>query len=142
MSWIVECQGQTIWEPALVVGRLFLAELVALERLFRCPSGIAETMSDFMEVDPVQLELFIRRGFEALGRTNSGPLLALAEGCFAIAIALNAKITGSWPSAPAELGYLVERAKTVLYPVPRTRIPPNAGPWSVVVPKSDLPDGT
>ena len=41
MSWIVECRGRSDLKLALVVGRLFLGELVALERLFGCRVGLA-----------------------------------------------------------------------------------------------------
>jgi Family of unknown function (DUF6086) len=139
VGWRVEYNNQTIWEPALVVGQLFLGELGALERLFACPSGIVDTGMDTMEIDPIQLQQFLERGFAVLDRTNSGPLLALVEGCFAITIALNHKITQTWPTVSVDFQSLVDRARTVFFPIPRTTLPPNPGPWSVVIPRSDLP---
>lgn len=108
MSWSVDCSGKTIWEPALIVGRMFLDELKVLERVFKCRSGIVDNFDDTMEIDQVQLDRFIQRGFATLDRTNSGPVLALSEGCFAIAIALDARITGRWPTAPAHVLPIVE----------------------------------
>lgn len=42
MSWNVACSGKTVWEPALIVGRMFLDELRVLEQIFRSRSGIVD----------------------------------------------------------------------------------------------------
>jgi hypothetical protein len=101
----------------LQVGSLFLCETEAIERIVGTKSGVTSPLADEMEIDAKQLETFIQATLRMLAKTNNGPLVALIEGCLAIAIALNAEITGSWPDVPERLRFVVDRARTVMLPM-------------------------
>jgi hypothetical protein len=107
-----------IWSPSLKTGQLFSAEIQALEQVVGQRSGITTTMSDTLEIDPPVLTTFIQAALHLLEESNSGPLLAMTAGCLEVAIALNAKITGQWPSVAESLQPLVRRAQTVMGALP------------------------
>jgi hypothetical protein len=109
---------QMIWSPSLKTGQLFSAEIQALEQVVGQRSGITTTMSDTLEIDPPVLTTFIQAALHLLEESNSGPLLAMTAGCLEVAIALNAKITGQWPSVAESLQPLVRRARTVMGALP------------------------
>ena len=115
MGIFVECNGLTIWEPSLRVGRLFIAQLRAIESVFAIPSGFSEIEADEVEIDPVQLQKFVAHIINALEQTNNKFLLTMVDGCFKIVIALNAKITGEWFPVSDKLAPIVVDAKALLF---------------------------
>jgi hypothetical protein len=96
------------------VGQLFFDEVTALERTFGLKSGIQSVLADELEIEPYELNEFVRGVLVALERSNNGPLIALTSGCVQIAIALNAEITGEWPQVPQRLGDLLAGSRHVM----------------------------
>jgi len=118
MSVIVECNGKEIWSPSLRVGNLFFEQIRALENTLELESGVDSPLADTYEIDAVTFDTFIKQNLQILETTNNGSLFTLMTGCLEIAIALNAKITGQWPSVSERLNPLVVRAKTAMNPKP------------------------
>ena len=118
MGMIVECNGRQLWSPSLRVGRLFVDQIEALERIIDQQSGVGCPLADTVEIDAPTFEAFIQRALQTLDGTTNGPLLAMAAGCLEVAIALNASITGRWPEVNERLRPLVARARTVMKAAP------------------------
>jgi hypothetical protein len=59
MSYLFEHQDKPIWEPSIDVARLLLAATSHLENLLGIKSGLAEYMSDTIDVDFGQLSRFL-----------------------------------------------------------------------------------
>jgi hypothetical protein len=118
MSVIVECNKKEIWSPSLRVGNLFFDQIKALEKTLELESGVCSPLADTYEIDAATFDTFIKQSLEILETTNNGSLFTLMTGCLEIAIALNAKITGQWPSVSERLNPLLVRAKTAISPKP------------------------
>ncbi len=114
MSIIVECNGQEIWSPSLRVGNLFFEQIKALEHFLDISSGVDSVLADTLEIDATTFEIFIHKALQTLETANNGPLFALTSGCLEIAIALNAIITGEWPSVSERLKPLLKSSQTVM----------------------------
>lgn len=118
MGMTVTCRGDVVWSPGESAGRLFLDGIQSLERMVGRPSGVVEPVTELVEIDIASLGSFIAQVLGCLDRTNSGPLFAMTEGCLAVAIALHAQVTGTWPDVSTRLQHVVARARTVMQPVP------------------------
>lgn len=95
-------------------GYLFTDQLRALERALKMESGLRFSVEDTASIDGPQFHVFVDSLLELLDSTNNGPLFAMASGCAAVAIALNAKITGNWPDVQGQALPIVERAHHVM----------------------------
>jgi hypothetical protein len=113
-----------IWSPGLMAGHLFIDEMSAIAKTIGQESGIVVTMSDTVEIDPPAFASFIQAVLRTLEETSNGPLFAMSAGCIEVAIALNAKLTGEWPTVSARLQPLVDQARTVLDPISPSATPP------------------
>ena len=59
MSYIFEWSGETLWSPALRVGKLYVTLADALADVVSVPHGLSAMASDFYVVDRDQLAEFI-----------------------------------------------------------------------------------
>ena len=118
MGITVRCNSQVVWSPGYMAGNLFADEMEALERITGMRSGVAFRVSEILDIDAPTFSTFIASVLQFLDQTNNGPLVAMASGCVAVAIALNAQITGQWPVVSDRLEPLVQRARTVLEAIP------------------------
>lgn len=117
MGIIVECNEQELWSPSLGVGNFFFAQIKALELLVQESSGISAIDGDLFNIDADLFQNFIKVVIKKLEETNNTPLLALSSGCLEICIALNAKITGKWPTVSPQLESLLTRSQKVMLPI-------------------------
>jgi len=91
MGYIFEKNDVTVWSPSLDVARLFLASVRQLEQQVHLPSGLAETMSDTIEIDPNLLLEFVRTLFLTSNTSNQslsillhGPIVHLIALLYAV----------------------------------------------------------
>ena len=104
------------WNPALTVGFLYLDQVQALERAFRVKSGVESPVGDEIHIDAEVFGEFLKTVLGALQETNNGPLVALSAGCIEVSLALNAYITGAWPTVPKGSEFLLAEARNVMLP--------------------------
>lgn len=143
MGIIVICDERPIWEPSLAVGRLFIAEIRALEEMIGLKSGFSDIVSDEVSLDETLLAAFLDVTGRRLAETNNGPLKILSAGCIQIAIALYACAAGEWIALPESLNVIERGAVEALRPEaryivlseqPPSSVPPPEGArdWTVV----------
>lgn len=77
MSYVVEHEDKTIWEPSRNTGKLFLSQVHCLEMILGTPSGFSEYMSDTVSVDAGKLDSFLGRLIEWANRDNTSIRLLL-----------------------------------------------------------------
>lgn len=116
MGFYVHSGTRELWLPSLTVGFLYLDQVQALERAFRVKSGVESSEADDIKIDAEVFGEFIKAVLRELQETNNGPLVGLSAGCIEVCLALNAKITGAWPTVPKGLEFLLAEAKNVMLP--------------------------
>ena len=117
MSYVVDCKGVTVWQPARRVGDYFLGNIKILEKLVETDSGITSHVADGMEIDPVIFNGFVEKTLEYIEKTNNTALVAMMSGIIEINIALNADINGFYPEITSKNRTIIERSKKVFYPI-------------------------
>lgn len=83
--WVISSSGSDLWNPAQRKGRLFLANVRALEEFIGLPSGVSDVYSDEIEVDTIALEAFIR---QAIDHFDDPIVLSQAQGVLAASLVL------------------------------------------------------
>ena len=116
MGVIVSSDNREVWEPSLAVGYLFVDQLHSLERLIGLESGVSPVTSDEVTIDSIRFEAFIRGCLRKLEETDHRALVVLVAGCLQLAIAVNHRITGEWPTVPERHRFLVDNARAALDP--------------------------
>ncbi|MBB1160167.1 MULTISPECIES: DUF6086 family protein [Amycolatopsis] len=99
MSYIFDVGDETVWSPALRVGRLFVSMAETLAVNFDIDlrtAGFTATASDFCSVDPPRLALFVRAMLDSSVLTHS-EYRELARGFLGICLAML-----EWSGRPAE----------------------------------------
>ena len=96
MGFIFEVSDFAVWEPSLNVGRLFLATVRQLEQQLNMPSGLAEKMSDTIEIEPKQLLEFVQALLPSINSSNES-LVVLLHGPVIHLIALLYSVTRPVP---------------------------------------------
>jgi len=133
MGISVYCGTREVWAPSQAVGILYWEQVQALERAFRVKSGVESPVGDEIQIDAEVFGEFLKTVLGALQETNNGPLLALSAGCIEVSLALNAYITGDWPTVPEGLEFLLAEAKNVMrlrkVALPKDRIVRNWTVW-------------
>jgi len=117
MSYIVECKGETVWQPARRVGDYFLANISILENLIESNSGIASTIEDDIQIDPELFSDFVIKTVNFIEVTNNTPLLAMMSGIIEVIVALNVKINGNQLEVTLKNQSLIERSKKVFHSI-------------------------
>ena len=136
MGISVYCGTREVWAPSQAVGILYWEQVQALERAFRVKSGVQSPNVEFadeLQIDAEVFGEFLNTVLRALQETNNGPLLGLSAGCIEVSLALNAYITGDWPTVPEGLEFLLAEAKNVMrlrkVALPKDRIVRNWTVW-------------
>lgn len=63
MGYVFGVNERTFWSPSLTVGRLVLSQVQSLESLVETASGFNLTMSDTVDIDVPQLQVFVAELF-------------------------------------------------------------------------------
>lgn len=117
----VYCDARTLWEPSQVVGRLFVSQVHALEKVYGHRSGIGRVVSDEVEVNADRLADFLEDMLNELARSSNDIEYGMITTCVAISIALFVKATGKSLKVPSKthalLDSIFEEARTVLEPM-------------------------
>lgn len=111
MSIVVYHAGRRVWAPALAVGRLFAAQVAALEPVAGAPSGFRLDEADEVHIGGPEFLAFADRLAEQLATTANPQLRALADGPAGLVFALAHAIGGTWPADP-RLAAIVRDART------------------------------
>ena len=81
MSYVFEWDDETVWSPALRVGKLYVTLADALAAVLSIPHGLSAMASDYYEVDRDRFAAFIAAlrawspGSHAVGRALLGGFL-------------------------------------------------------------------
>jgi len=114
MGFVVESDGKTIWSPSMAPAILFTKEIEALEYIVDQKSGVTSHLADMLDVDAEMFKAFLQAILERLETTSNETLFAMAEGCVAVAIALQFRISQRWPDTSPRTVAIVERAHALL----------------------------
>lgn len=117
MSYIVECKGETVWQPSRRVGDYFLDNVSILEKLIESNSGIASTIEDDVQIDPELFSDFAKKALNFIEVTNNTPLFAMMSGIIEMVVALNVKINGNQLEVTSKNQYLIERSKKIFHSI-------------------------
>ncbi|MEV1331071.1 DUF6086 family protein [Micromonospora costi] len=59
MSYSFESNGETLWDPALRIGKMYVSYAKGMEDVLGVPSGLSPTDQDWADVDPVSFAGFV-----------------------------------------------------------------------------------
>jgi hypothetical protein len=121
MGIIIQTKEKILWEPSQFVGRVFVAQIHALEEVYGYRSGVSHIVADEVEIDEGNLDRFLDDILQDLALTTNNVAYSMITGCLAIAIALNFKANGKLPEVPekshARLDNILIQAHTILGPL-------------------------
>jgi hypothetical protein len=61
MSYNVQVDGRTIWDPALRIGQMYLGLVAGASAAIQTPSGLVPDIDDTCEIDIKIFEVFVER---------------------------------------------------------------------------------
>jgi hypothetical protein len=88
MSYTFEVGDETVWDPALRVGKLFLGQAQAVADGLGLPSGLTPQRDGTCQVEPREYAAFLAEFQNWYLRSDHPELLLLAKGVLTVALAL------------------------------------------------------
>ncbi|MCU0494509.1 MAG: DUF6086 family protein [Chloroflexaceae bacterium] len=113
MGFDVRWKDQIIWETGHLTGSLFWANIQVLEQVKGIPSGITQALADELEIDLPLFRVFVSHLIGMLAETNSPTVYVLLDGTVQVCLALEAHLTGTWPTVPISLQGVLHQAKQI-----------------------------
>jgi hypothetical protein len=114
MGYTVYCKNQSIWNPSLAVGNLFLNSLKSVEKMIGIKSGITSPSADSIEIEAEELSIFVNKLLDYIERTNNTALLTMISGITEIILALNGKINNEFPAITEKNRFLGVQSQSVM----------------------------
>ncbi|WP_406283708.1 DUF6086 family protein [Embleya sp. NBC_00896] len=111
MSHLFEASGESIWFPALRVGRLYLAAVDGLSAVLGVESGLTTDRSDTSRIEPAAFERFTRAVFAAHFGTSHPELRLLTLGPLVVSLALLEKLGVTLQAADPEQAAVLAKAR-------------------------------
>ncbi|MER7772220.1 DUF6086 family protein [Kitasatospora sp. NPDC096140] len=96
MSQYYEMDGETLWNPATGVSRLFLRQVADFEAELGLPSGIGPMTGDESELDAVAFGAFVKALSAWYQGLHHPVLRALSEGFVVAVLALADRAGTAW----------------------------------------------
>lgn len=110
MSIFFYCDGKEVWNPPHDVGKIFVGQIGVVEKNYGLCSGFTANLADEVEINKVEVRLFLGALCEILRKTGSSCLIGLIQGVFSVVAGLNGKI-GNGDSIAEQFPELLEQGK-------------------------------
>lgn len=88
MSYIFQIEGETVWNPGLRVGQLYVAVLEAVAGVLEKPSGLGPDLGELYEIEVPELAALVRKMLAWRTVSSHGQLWSLLDGVLPISIAV------------------------------------------------------